>query len=136
MQTSDKSDAHELHIPLDSSLLDDPMHVVDKGKPATYKDSLLKDIVLSAMSDTEFFDDDDIDILDGDVVRVNIDLDKPLVSKLVLNGRIRMVEYESIPLICFHCGKYGHLQEACPSLYGNEEHDFPAPQTSVTETKK
>ncbi|KAK8660876.1 hypothetical protein V6N13_051784 [Hibiscus sabdariffa] len=26
----------------------------------------------------------------------------------------QIIEYESLPTICFHCGKYGHLQDKCP----------------------
>ncbi|KAJ1438980.1 Zinc finger, CCHC-type [Sesbania bispinosa] len=33
-----------------------------------------------------------------------------------LNGRIYKVEYEGLHLICFHCGRYGHRREACPTL--------------------
>ncbi|KAK9018310.1 hypothetical protein V6N11_001288 [Hibiscus sabdariffa] len=58
---------------MDSSLPDDPMFADDKGKHVTYKDSLLKGNVLPGMFDTVFLDDEDIDILDGDVVRGMID---------------------------------------------------------------
>ncbi|KAL4303003.1 hypothetical protein GQ457_10G018810 [Hibiscus cannabinus] len=47
---------------------------------------------------------------------VSIDLNKPLISKLVVNGRIQLIEYESLPTICFNCGKYGHVNENCPEL--------------------
>ncbi|KAK8993602.1 hypothetical protein V6N11_007829 [Hibiscus sabdariffa] len=45
---------------------------------------------------------------------IRIDLNKPLVSKLLDNGRIQVVEYESLPTIYFNCGKYGHVSETCP----------------------
>ncbi|KAK8572182.1 hypothetical protein V6N12_028243 [Hibiscus sabdariffa] len=45
-----------------------------------------------------------------------VDLSKPLVSKIMVNGKIQLIEYESLPLICFHCGRYGHAQDTCPVL--------------------
>ncbi|KAK8502910.1 hypothetical protein V6N12_054137 [Hibiscus sabdariffa] len=48
---------------------------------------------------------------------ISIDLSKPLVSKIMVNGKIQLIEYESLPLICFHCGRYGHAQESCPVLF-------------------
>ncbi|XP_039039519.1 uncharacterized protein LOC120177440 [Hibiscus syriacus] len=47
---------------------------------------------------------------------VTIDLHKPLVSKLLISGNIQIVEYESLPRICFSYGKYGHVQDHCPDL--------------------
>ncbi|KAA3479952.1 reverse transcriptase [Gossypium australe] len=45
---------------------------------------------------------------------VYIDLDKPLVSQILINGRKQNVEYESLSTICFHCGHYGHTKTYCP----------------------
>ncbi|KAK8997026.1 hypothetical protein V6N11_020518 [Hibiscus sabdariffa] len=47
---------------------------------------------------------------------VSLNLNKPLVSKLIINGRPQIVEYESLPTVCFHCGTYGHLKDICPNL--------------------
>lgn len=44
---------------------------------------------------------------------VKLDLTKPLVSKINLDGVTQLVEYEGLPTICYSCGRYGHLQEAC-----------------------
>ncbi|KAH1081878.1 hypothetical protein J1N35_021639 [Gossypium stocksii] len=44
---------------------------------------------------------------------VFVNLDQPLVSKIVIDGRIQHVEYESLPLVCFGCGRYGHSKEIC-----------------------
>ncbi|PPS05656.1 hypothetical protein GOBAR_AA14994 [Gossypium barbadense] len=42
---------------------------------------------------------------------VFINLDKPLVSQIRVNGNIQRVEYEGLPTVCFACGKYGHETE-------------------------
>ncbi|KAK8639522.1 hypothetical protein V6N13_137897 [Hibiscus sabdariffa] len=47
---------------------------------------------------------------------ISVDLSKPLISKLIVNGCTQLVEYESLPVICFQCGRYGHVQEGCPDL--------------------
>ncbi|MBA0646240.1 hypothetical protein Goklo_014219 [Gossypium klotzschianum] len=44
---------------------------------------------------------------------VYVNLEKPLVSKILINGRSQIVEYESLPTICFHCGRYGHVKDNC-----------------------
>ncbi|MBA0767084.1 hypothetical protein Gotri_016039 [Gossypium trilobum] len=44
-----------------------------------------------------------------------VDLDKPLVSQVMVNGELQRVEYEALPTIYFLCGKYSHLKELCPS---------------------
>ncbi|KAL4361200.1 hypothetical protein GQ457_04G029180 [Hibiscus cannabinus] len=49
-------------------------------------------------------------------IAVKINLRCPLVSKIIVNGRIQLVEYESLPVVCFGCGLYGHTQELCPKL--------------------
>ena len=43
-----------------------------------------------------------------------LDLTKPLTSKIQVDGQTLYVEYEGLPTICFSCGRYGHLVEACP----------------------
>ncbi|KAK9024620.1 hypothetical protein V6N11_004778 [Hibiscus sabdariffa] len=45
---------------------------------------------------------------------VKINLNQPLVSKIVVNGRTQLVEYESLPMVCFQCGTYGHVHDQCP----------------------
>ncbi|KAH1057335.1 hypothetical protein J1N35_035400 [Gossypium stocksii] len=44
---------------------------------------------------------------------VYVDLDKPLVSQIFINGRKQNMEYESLSTICFHCGRYGHVKNSC-----------------------
>lgn len=46
---------------------------------------------------------------------VELDLTKPLLSKFWLKGKIWKVQYEGLMMICFHCGRIGHLGETCSS---------------------
>ncbi|KAK8607663.1 hypothetical protein V6N13_046272 [Hibiscus sabdariffa] len=62
-----------------------------KSAPLSYKDSFLGDIKTSNAADVEIIEEEDIVLLDNDVV-----------------------EYESLPTICFECGKYGHVQDIFP----------------------
>ena len=48
---------------------------------------------------------------------VNIDLTKPLIPKIQVDGEIIFVEYEGLPTICFNCGRYGHLQDSCLDVH-------------------
>ncbi|MBA0574979.1 hypothetical protein Golob_025101 [Gossypium lobatum] len=45
---------------------------------------------------------------------VYVNLDKSLASQVLVNGKIQRIEYEFLPMVCFHCGHYGHLKEVCP----------------------
>ncbi|XP_028791303.1 uncharacterized protein LOC114747179 [Neltuma alba] len=45
---------------------------------------------------------------------VKLDLTRPLVSMIKLDGVTQYVEYEGLPTICYHCGRYGHLEASCP----------------------
>ncbi|XP_039029072.1 uncharacterized protein LOC120163145 [Hibiscus syriacus] len=47
---------------------------------------------------------------------VNINLRKPLVSKININGRTQIVEYEALSTVCFECGIYGHVKDICSTL--------------------
>ncbi|KAL4367995.1 hypothetical protein GQ457_05G013640 [Hibiscus cannabinus] len=42
-----------------------------------------------------------------------VDLDKPLLSEIIIDGHRQDIEYEGLPEICFRCGKYGHAKEVC-----------------------
>ncbi|EEF29099.1 conserved hypothetical protein [Ricinus communis] len=48
-------------------------------------------------------------------VAVEINLLKPLVSKLHLDGFTHKVEYEGLPQVCFECGRVGHAETLCPT---------------------
>lgn len=47
---------------------------------------------------------------------VFVNLDRPLISKVLVDGDVQRVEYESLPMVCFNCGKYGHVKELCLSV--------------------
>ncbi|KAK5793717.1 hypothetical protein PVK06_034871 [Gossypium arboreum] len=49
---------------------------------------------------------------------VYVHLDKPLVSHVLINGNLQNIEYESLLMVCFTCGRYGQLKESC-SIVGN-----------------
>ena len=46
---------------------------------------------------------------------VELDLSKPLLSKFWFKGRIWKIQYEGIRMICYNCGKIGHLEDKCHS---------------------
>ncbi|KAL1548778.1 hypothetical protein AAHA92_16967 [Salvia divinorum] len=52
---------------------------------------------------------------------VTVDLSKSLKSRIWVNGKPYDIEYESLPLICYGCGRYGHLKTDCPDLREKEK---------------
>ncbi|KAK8299359.1 hypothetical protein V6Z12_D05G317100 [Gossypium hirsutum] len=44
---------------------------------------------------------------------VFIDMEKPLVFKIIVDGKLQKFEFESLPTVCFSCGRFGHIQEGC-----------------------
>ncbi|KAL4333564.1 hypothetical protein GQ457_07G033850 [Hibiscus cannabinus] len=58
---------------------------------------------------------------------VRINLNQPLVSKIIVNGKVQLVEYESLPTVCFNCGKYGHMNEICPDRQPPPSTEVPLP---------
>ncbi|KAL4361894.1 hypothetical protein GQ457_04G017540 [Hibiscus cannabinus] len=44
---------------------------------------------------------------------VIVDLNRPFVPSLLIDGKRQIVEYEGLPMICYTCGKYGHSTEVC-----------------------
>ncbi|CAI0465448.1 unnamed protein product [Linum tenue] len=47
---------------------------------------------------------------------VEVDLSKPLVPRIRLDGKWQKVEFENLPVVCFECGKIGHTKLNCPAL--------------------
>lgn len=52
---------------------------------------------------------------------VPVDLDKPLISQVLVDDRFQMVEFEALPVICFACNRYGHLKGSCPLKMVNSD---------------
>ncbi|MBA0701821.1 hypothetical protein Goari_026844 [Gossypium aridum] len=46
---------------------------------------------------------------------VYVDLDKSLISKVLVNDKFQKVEFEALSAVCFSCGRYGHVKGLCPS---------------------
>ncbi|CAI0430812.1 unnamed protein product [Linum tenue] len=47
---------------------------------------------------------------------VELDLSKPLVTRIRLDGKWQYIEYENLPTCCFECGKIGHTSLTCSTL--------------------
>lgn len=44
---------------------------------------------------------------------VYLNLNRPLISQVLVDEVAQRVEYEALPIVCFACGKYGHVKEMC-----------------------
>ncbi|XP_061344093.1 uncharacterized protein LOC133290057 [Gastrolobium bilobum] len=53
---------------------------------------------------------------------VELDLTKPLSAEYKLEGRLKQVKYERLPLVCYSCGQYGYRSEMC-SIKSPTEND-------------
>ncbi|XVF16538.1 hypothetical protein REPUB_Repub10bG0040500 [Reevesia pubescens] len=64
------------------------------------------------------FDRNTEEVIRGCYARVCVELylTKFLVSKIRVGQLLVNIEYEGLNLICFSCGKVGHMKELCPSL--------------------
>ncbi|KAL4383861.1 hypothetical protein GQ457_15G017010 [Hibiscus cannabinus] len=63
-----------------------------------------------------------------------LDLNKPLVLGIVIDGRVQDIEYEGLPSICYKCGKFGHSKKACELDRVKENtKEVEAPQRDPTE---
>nr|POE78689.1 hypothetical protein CFP56_66566 [Quercus suber] len=45
---------------------------------------------------------------------IQVNLDKPLITSILLEGVVQEVRYEGISTLCFSCGRVGHRREGCP----------------------
>ncbi|CAI0423863.1 unnamed protein product [Linum tenue] len=46
-------------------------------------------------------------------IAVELDMTKPLATRIRLDGFWQPVLYENLPEICFECGRIGHTEESC-----------------------
>ncbi|KAK5784734.1 hypothetical protein PVK06_039261 [Gossypium arboreum] len=46
---------------------------------------------------------------------VFVNLDKSLISQILINGILQHIEYESLSVVCFTCNRYNHGNELCPT---------------------
>lgn len=56
-------------------------------------------------------------------VCVEVDLEKPLISTVMIGDYQLAVEYENLHLICFTCGRYGHRSEDCATRTDGDQHN-------------
>ncbi|MBA0699715.1 hypothetical protein Goari_001324, partial [Gossypium aridum] len=47
---------------------------------------------------------------------IYVNLDKPLISKVLINENLQRIEYKSLSVVCFLCGCYGHNKDSCPHV--------------------
>ncbi|KAL4362439.1 hypothetical protein GQ457_04G019390 [Hibiscus cannabinus] len=52
---------------------------------------------------------------------VVVDLNKPLVLGILIDGVYQRVEYEGLPMICYSCGCYGHDADGCVKVMEEEK---------------
>ncbi|XVF13095.1 hypothetical protein REPUB_Repub08aG0178400 [Reevesia pubescens] len=45
---------------------------------------------------------------------VEVDMSKPLISRVRVGNFIQVIEYESMHIVYFECGVYGHQMDKCP----------------------
>ncbi|KAL4362551.1 hypothetical protein GQ457_04G013570 [Hibiscus cannabinus] len=49
-----------------------------------------------------------------------VDLNKPLVPGILIDGIYQRIEYEGLPTICYSCGRYGHTDDGCKKFMEDE----------------
>jgi len=64
---------------------------------------------------------------------IQVNLEKPLLRKVMVGKLAIKVQYEGINSLCFACGRIGHQKEACPALIKHA--DIQVPQENVKSTK-
>ncbi|KAL5739817.1 hypothetical protein ACOSQ2_028997 [Xanthoceras sorbifolium] len=67
---------------------------------------------------------------------IEIDITKPLRSSLKVDGRKVRIEYENLGLICFKCGKIGHVMDSCREEDMDESEGVGAPIEKEAEVIK
>ncbi|CAI0424966.1 unnamed protein product [Linum tenue] len=67
-------------------------------------------------------------------IAVEVDLSKPLIPRIRLDGQWQKVEYENLPVVCFECGKVGHTRLYCPLVARIEANNNSAGERSSPAT--
>ncbi|CAI0431741.1 unnamed protein product [Linum tenue] len=67
-------------------------------------------------------------------IAVELDMSKPVPSRIHLDGFWQAVQYENLPLICFECGCVGHSDDSCPSRKPHSDMEIVVAQTSDRRT--
>ena len=52
-------------------------------------------------------------------VCIEIDLNKPVVGRICVEGKWYTIVYEGLHIICSHCGCYGHHARDCSNFRKN-----------------
>lgn len=47
---------------------------------------------------------------------IQVDVEKPLITNVLLGGIELPVSYEGINKLCFSCGQIGHRKDSCPYI--------------------
>ncbi|XVE77750.1 hypothetical protein DITRI_Ditri13aG0087600 [Diplodiscus trichospermus] len=68
-------------------------------------------------------------------VCMEVDLEKPLLSKFRFRRKVHRIEYEALHLVCFHCGRYGHQKEESPTMKESTEVTMEVQQESINVEK-
>ncbi|CAL1354772.1 unnamed protein product [Linum trigynum] len=49
-------------------------------------------------------------------IAIELDMTKPLPTKIWLDNFWQQVMYENLPTICYECGQIGHQEDSCPKI--------------------
>lgn len=62
---------------------------------------------------------------------IQVNLEKPLIRKVMVGKLAIKVQYKGINSLCFACGRIGHQKEACPTLIMHVDIQVPQEMTSL-----
>ncbi|MBA0632747.1 hypothetical protein Godav_001429 [Gossypium davidsonii] len=67
---------------------------------------------------------------------VYIDLGKPLVSQILVNGVVQRIEFESLSFVYFSCGRFGHMKDSCLGIGSTKDTDVGKELTASNSPEK